>query len=337
MIISKIKTKKFVYYNLHAEQVMISSYYNDTNGFLGIYEDLLVSDTIEKVLKDVKDFENKNIVLDFNHINNISQNNINKKFYDFINCDYKFVFININKDIIDNLGFGGYSNKNDDFDEFIYKKICLFKEDLEIFREKINPNKLFRQNFEDTIANYIIPYNQPHSSSYIYLYSYVDLKDFITNEKQLFLFSMYRLANKIRNRCSQELEKKPILVCQSLNSSLIASILSNLLNLDILILDKIGPINKLYSRLDKTISENKKYIIVSDLVCLGTEVKIVKNLIQFLGGVYLKNASLIKIETLNSEDIDKIDKKDLTIAVFSINKSNNAKLKYKITTNLEDF
>lgn len=65
--------------------------------------------------------------------------------------------------------------------------------------------------------------------------------------------------------------------------------------------------------------------------------KNVQKLIQFLCGVYPKNASLIKIETLNREDIDKIDKKDLTIAVFSINKSNNAKLKYKITTNLEDF
>lgn len=137
----------------------------------------------------------------------------------------------------------------------------------------------------------------------------------------------------IRKECNDDLIEKPILVCQSLNSSLIASILSNLLNLDILVLDKIGPINKLYSRLDKTI-KIKNYIIVSDLVCLGTEVKIVKNLIEFLGGQYLRNVALIKIETLN---VSHINKKEATIAVFSINKGNNRSLNYKITTNLENF
>lgn len=337
MLVSKIVTEKYIYYNLHAEQVMISTYYNEKNTNLGIYEDFLVSDTIEKVLSDVKNNNHKNVVFDFKNINNISQNNINNKFFEFFTKDFKFVLINIRKELVENLGFNTFSNTLDEFNEFEYKKNCLFTDEIECFKEKINPFKIFRENFEKKIADYIIPYDKPHSSSYIYLHSYVDLKKFITNERQLFLFSMYRLSNKIRNRCKKELEEKPILVCQSLNSSLIVSILSNLLNLDILILDKIGPINKLYSRLDKTISENKKYIIISDLVCLGTEVKIVKNLIQFLGGIYLRNASLIKIETLSSDDIDKIDKKDLTIAVFSISNKNNAKLKYKITTNLENF
>lgn len=42
MLVSKIVTEKYIYYNLHAEQVMISTYYNEKNTNLGIYEDFLV-------------------------------------------------------------------------------------------------------------------------------------------------------------------------------------------------------------------------------------------------------------------------------------------------------
>ncbi|MBS7233060.1 hypothetical protein KHA90_18720 [Flavobacterium psychroterrae] len=106
------------------------------------------------------------------------------------------------------------------------------------------------------------------------------------------------------------------------------------MHLILLILDKIGPINKLYSRLDNVINANRKYIVVSDLVCLGTEVKIVKNLIQFVGGKYLGNVSIIKTETLTPQDIKK---KDSTLAVFSITKENNRELNFNISTNLEYF
>ncbi|UPQ75281.1 hypothetical protein [Chryseobacterium nepalense] len=332
MLISKLKTEGFVYYNLHTEQVMISNYFND-NSDLGIYEDLLVSDTIEKVLNDLED-DCKNIILDFDKIQNISQNNINKKFHEYIKVGYKFVLLNVREDIINDFGFNVITNDENICEDEFYRKFNLFSDDIESLKGKIKPRKIFTQSFENIISNYIIPYGNPHTSSFVYLHSYVDLKSFISNEKKMFLFSMYQLSIMIKEECINETSDDIILVCQSLNSSLIVSILSNLLKLDILILDKIGPINKLYSRLDKNISDKKKYVIISDLVCLGTEVKIVKNLIQFLGGTYLRNASLIKIETLNSKHIKK---PEATIAVFSINRSNNARLNYKITTNLEDF
>lgn len=136
---------------------------------------------------------------------------------------------------------------------------------------------------------------------------------------------------KIKNEWGKELDQKPILVCQSMNSAYIVSVLSILLKLDILILDKIGPIHTLYTRMDKSFSENRKYIVVSDLVCLGTEAKIVKNLILFMGGKYLGNVSLVKTETLEKAHIKRTD---ATKAVFSINRENNRELNYSITTDL---
>lgn len=336
MLISRLNTESYTYYNLHAEQVITSTYKVETSE-LGIFEDILVSDTIEEVLEDVQNSGKKNIILDFYFINNISNNNINQRFSELIRNEYKFVFLNVKKEIVNTLGFQVFSNHGNTSLEDVFLKYYLYNEEIEGLNGNFYPNTLFRKTFEDTIKNYITPFNKPHSSSYVYLHSYVDIKDFITNDRHLFLYSMYLLSKKIREKCLNSIEPNPILVCQSLNSSLIVSILSNLLKLDILILDKIGPVNKLYSRLDKKIVEDRNYIIVSDLVCLGTEVKIVKNLIQFLGGRYLKNVSLIKIETLADTDIDLIDKKDLTISVFSINKKNNKNLNYKITTNLEDF
>src|SRR5690606_8207217 len=114
--------------------------------------------------------------------------------------------------------------------------------------------------------HYIEEHQKPHTSSFVYLTSYVDIKKFMSHEKQLLLFSIYKLAMKIKNEWNVEIDNDPILVCQSMNSSYIVSVLSSMLNLDILILDKIGPVNKLYNRLDKTISASRKYIVVSDMV-----------------------------------------------------------------------
>ena len=121
---------------------------------------------------------------------------------------------------------------------------------------------------------------------------------------------------------------------QSLTSTFVISILSKLLKLDILVFDKIGPITKLYNKLEKHNFENRKYIVVSDLVCLGTEVKITKNLIEFSGGKYLGNVSIVKIETLTREDL-RLENVDRTIAVFSVTENNNQELNYFIYTNLK--
>jgi len=139
------------------------------------------------------------------------------------------------------------------------------------------------------------------------------------------------LAKKIRIKKewkdSFESKDKPILICQSLNGSIIASVLSSLLGLDLFIIDGIGPINKLYRSLGATIETGKKYIVVSDVVCLGTEVKITKNIIEYLGGVYFGNVSIVRIESIKT--YDNVE------SVFYIDKSNKKEFKYQIITPLD--
>ncbi len=331
MIISKIKTKDFTYFNMHAEEVVTANYIEDLN--TGVYTDRLQIVTIQRVLKCLQSESIiKNIVLDFKNIN-ACQPNLNKQLFDLKKSGYKILFYNISQSLCEELSLTSISNKKNILSDKIYLKYYFFEDENDLFTSiLIEPSKLFEKKFKEKIKLYINSLSAPHTSSFVYLTSYVDVKKFISMEREFMLFSLYKLALKVRKEWRVEIDKKPILICQSMNSAYIVSVLSNLLKLDILILDKIGPVNKLYNRPERNISRDRKYIVVSDLVCLGTEVKIVKNIIQFIGGKYLGNVSLIKTETLSKSDIKRVDS---TIAVFSINRSNNKELNYNITTDLE--
>lgn len=349
MIISKIKNEKYIYYDLHCEEVMIASYSleNIDTVSQGIYIDRLQTNTLKNVIEDIILNYDKTvkIVLNFKYINAIQQN-LNQTLNILITKGYKIVLINVLKEVVSELGYTEINNlhhksiqKNyidnitkENVNKTLFVKFYLFEEEDNFIDDSFKDYKLFKDEFQLTIKEFIEDVNEPHTSSFVYLKSFVDIKKFISLKKKLTLHSIYRLAIKVNNEWKTDIDKDPILICQSLNSSYFVSMLSNLLQLDILILDKIGPINKLYNRLDKTISSTRQYIVVSDMVCLGTEVKIVKNLIEFIGGKYLGNVSLIKTETLKKNDIKK---KDATIAVFSIDKSNNRELNYYITTELE--
>lgn len=334
MLISKIQADDYLYFNMHAEEVVTSNFIEGDN--VGIFGDRLQINTFKRVFDVLLGEKDgiKNIVLDFQYIN-ACQLNLNKLLFDLKQKGYKILFINIKKALCDELALSTISNKENIIIDDIYSRFFLFEDSEDPFTSAvIDPGVLFDKIFKKKIKLYIDKHSKPHTSSYVYLTSYVDVKKFISMEKELMLFSLYKLALKIKREWKVEIEKDPILICQSLNSAYIVSVLSNLLKFDILILDKIGPINKLYNRPDRSISQSRKYIVVSDLVCLGTEVKIVKNIIQFIGGKFLGNVSLIKTETLSKADIKRVD---ATIAVFSINKSNNKELQYNIKTDLENF
>jgi hypothetical protein len=353
MIISKLFAENFVYYNLHSEEVITSNFIEDNNN--GIFCDRLQSLTVERVIRDIKNV--KNIAFDFKFIEG-NQPNINKYFTNLKKEGFNVALLNITEELIIEFGFDSIRNSTNVTKDILffdkgtlkprkkagYKIFYLFEDSLNDFvPHKFNINELFNREFIKKLKRYSESHEKPHTSSYVYLESYINLKKFISEEKALCIYSIYKLALKILEEWREigpipfygegnfNDYKPPILVCQSLNSSYITSILSNLLKLDILILDKIGPVNRIYNSLDKHIVENRNYIVVSDLVCLGTEVKIVKNIIEFLGGNYLGNVTLIKTETLKKNDIKKID---ATIAIFSIDRTNNRELGYYISTNL---
>lgn len=327
MIISKIKVGNIIYYNLHAEQTVTDVYYSGSN--IGINNEQLSKNTLERVATDFKQNNNKyDLILDFDNLNTI-QNNLLPTLIEIKKSAKLFAFLNIQKRIIEKLGDKFINGrKNQEINGF-YKIFYLTQK----FTIEIKDgSRYFQKKFSSYLKKHSVKpktINSSHFSSSVYISPYIDVKSMIADQNDFFVYSLYILALKIKAHWMKDLIK-PILVCQNLNSAYIASILSSFLGLDILIFDKLGPINKLYSVLDKKVEENKPYLVVSDVVCLGTEVKIAKSLITFLGGKYLGNVTLIRIETLSPKDydIDEIEQ------VFSVSRNNNP-IKYKITTALD--
>lgn len=336
MLISKIIKEDFIYFNLHAEQTISSSYFDAE---LGINVKELFDSTLSRIYNGLDVTENYSefiLYLDFQGIEHADKN----LYDDFLKINKKvkhLVFINLKNNVLSQLCLGEefLNNPNNDFFENENKfKMFYFGNQLNSLKS-INPTVVF----EEELLKFIIYFNNKlekphlHESSSVYLTSYIDIKKMISHGTAFFMFCLYQLAIKIKEKWVQEINKKPILVCQNLNSSFITSILSNFLQLDIVILDHVGPINTVYSTLNSKIEEEKKYIIVSDVVCLGTEVKITKNLIAFLGGKVIGNVSIVKLDTFNFEDVTK--EKIKNISVFNINKDNNSKIDFKIITALD--
>lgn len=337
MIISCIKKPEYVYFNLHAEEVISSNYLNEDDQ--GIYIASLQFETVNRLFNFIKDGDfhlQNNIVLDFSHLEHL-QPNILKKILEIRDLNFKLTFLNVSEQIEESLSLKSIVNgKNTPKVDNSWNTFYYFSdEECEIYNYDIKSEKIFYEEFKNVLKDeYIVEYQKPHASSFVYLHSFIDLKKFISIERPFIYYVLYRLAIKIKDKWQPELINNPILVGQSLTSTYIISILSKLLKLDILVFDKIGPITKLYNKLEKHNFEDRKYIVVSDLVCLGTEVKITKNLIEFSGGKYLGNVSIVKIETLTREDL-KLENVDRTISVFSITENNNQELNYYIYTNLK--
>ena len=178
-----------------------------------------------------------------------------------------------------------------------------------------------------------------HSSS-IYLKKYINVKNLFKNER-FFKYCIYRLAMQMRSSPDVDWKikhdeistEKITLFFQTLTGSHIASLLSDLLHIDICFVDHIGPINNLYRTcFGERIQKNKKYVVISDAVCLGTEVKIAKSLIEYSGGIYLGNASIFRTKILKTEDRRFSD----YLTLFEINKESNKKhsINFKIIADL---
>lgn len=330
MIISRIDIDEGVYYNLHAEEVVTSNFLADDNS--GVYVDRLQIRTINRVFDDIKSHEKKNIILDFSKIV-ACQPNLRDRLIQLKKDGYLMLFINLLESLCEELQLSIMDNPLNKKEDALYQKFYLFEDQGHACLDgEFLPSRIFESEFKRRIKGYIAHHVQPHTSSFIYLSTFVDMKKFISYENSFLIFSLYTLAIKVTSIWKSELTGDPILICQSLNSSYLASVLSTLLKLDILILDQVGPVNKLYNRIEKNISSKRKYIIVSDMVCLGTEVKIVKNIVHFMGGKCLGNIAIIKTETLKKSDIKR---KDATVAVFSIKRENNKELNFGIKTDLE--
>lgn len=332
MIISKITNNRIAYYCLQAEAAYINSE-NDVH--ISVDATLLPKSVIDRVCNDiVNDTQSTAFVMDFDGIETIQVNAFEERISNMcIRHKKAVVLANIKESLVSQtksfeylVDIKGIIKSRKVPNLYLYYSFCNL--DCKLLSDS---EMVFKSAFTEKLKIYKYAKTMKHHSSSVYLSAYINIKQFISQDKPFVLYSIYRLAKKIRMKKewkdSIESKDKPILICQSLNGSYIASVLSSLLGLDMFIIDGIGPINKLYRSLGATIKTGKKYIVVSDVVCLGTEVKITKNIIEYLGGVYFGNVSIVRIESIKI--YDNVE------SVFCIDRNNNDEFQYQIITPLE--
>ena len=333
MIISRFEYNECTYFSLHAEQVY-EDFILDTS--IGIFQKSLLISTINRL----EYYINKNpiatdyIVFDFNNIEIIQPNQSSRFKENILDvfCKEKQVLLhNIPKVVAKSLYVGEYITHDATF----YEEIKLFKDDINT-KKIISIDNAFDLYFVELLKTkgYISDEEDKlNPSSKVIINKFIDIKKFISQDKDFFIFAVYRLAlsmisNNGRKWTITSNTKDIILFAQNMNSAYIASILSSFLQLDVLLIDHLGPKNKLYMVFDNMIKRNKKYLVVSDMVCMGTEVRLAKNSIEFSGAEYLGNVSIVRINTTGKDIYNN------TESLYTVSKDNNS-FKYSIKTALD--
>jgi hypothetical protein len=320
----------------------------------GIYTKRLSKSPLQNIFNELnKSKLEKYTILDFDNLL-ICSRNLHSHILNLINLIIKKkskpVLINIDKNLYKSLELEKLQNKVDLALTDSYKDIIIGDERNKNELYKICKTKLSKtisflkikdETFESDLIKYLKKYSKPttlteNKSSSVNINQYINIKKLIEENISFLYYCIYRLARKMINndvpdgrKWNLEQGSKYVLFCQTLNGSFIASVLSDLLSLDIAYLDHIGPLNKLYAaNFGERIKLKKEYIVVADIICFATEVKIAKNIIQYAGGIYIGNISIVRIKTVNIEDRYKDE-----IYLYDIRKKKNP-LNYEIKVDI---
>lgn len=212
------------------------------------------------------------------------------------------------------------------------------KEQINYFEEYTPVDSNYASQFEQYGKKYIEGICQKQhgytTQTGVELDVYINIKKIIEDTRELFRWC-YMLAYKLEHnhiyKRKYKTTRKVVLFCHTLNGASIASTLSQLLNLDIIFVDHLGPYNKLNTiNFYKDIYSPKECIIIVDMICQGNEILRAKNIIEYLGGSVQGFAGIVKLELSNLSSKKDID----TFAVTFTPDEAKHELHYTIKTKL---
>lgn len=343
MIYSLLADSNMYFISLHAEcalhlysrEFFHNDIISDARNIKGIYCKKLNAD----ILKNIYDYiyEDKDICIDFERIEEISENNL-LGFVSFIKKEFcsknkSVYFLNLNKKIYDNMNISDIFCAIEDDKEHISGKIGK-RENVDTY---INLMKRKARLFEEKVENIIIaatePYaNEQHTSVPVYLSKYINVKKMIESNSRFIRLAIYYLALKMIDRgiiSNNPLENNNLsLFFHTINGGYIATQLAGLFHIDFVYLDHLGPIESVHRKhFEKSIRDNRNYIIISDVICLGGEVGRAKTIIEYCGGKVRGEVSFVDIKSIQSEKLDD------RISLYTISKECN-RIGYTIKTDL---
>ena len=285
-------------------------------------------------------YEDKNLCINFARIDDISSNNI-ITFVSFIKrqfCAHKrnVYLLNLHRDIFNKMYLG--------------EKISMLKEDVNMVsimlgtsRRVLTYSELTKKSmeiFENKLTKSIIDCtvdlthdDEQHTSVPVYLSKYINVKDLAESNPRFFRFGVYCLGMKLieQNILSQDYTRNVdmCLFFHTMNGGFISTQLAQLFNIDMIYLDHLGPMENVHRKhFEKSIWDNKNYVIVSDVICLGGEVGRARTIIEYFGGKVSAELCVVDIKTIYRRPKNRI-------SLYTISKEQNL-IGYQIKTDLCD-
>ena len=338
-----IQTDNDVYYlYMHAEcalHIYFDDFLNeeikkDAKKMQGIYSTKVNADILKYIYE--YDYESKDIFIDFDKIEDISDNNL-LGFFGFLKRKFcvqnKMVYIaNLDNKIYERIKGDNKFKIEEERDGKISLIMGNKREYVEIQSLRKKSKIIIDEIVEKMIKNSTEKCDEIHTSSPVYLSRYINMKKMVADNSILLRYAIYCLANKMidGNIISNEYNynRNICLFFQTINGGYIASQIADLFNIDIVYLDHLGPIKSVHKKhFEKCIHDNKKYIIISDVICLGGEVGRARTIIEYCGGTVIGEVCLVDIKTIKNEDIKN------RISLYTVSDENN-KIEYTIETDL---
>lgn len=247
------------------------------------YCNYLTAATVNELILFIKKYENKIYIIDMKNIKGVSSRvferlceinenlnsviliNTNKLIEDDVLHSWVNSKINTKYDFVisSNLGNEIFSSRYSDKEEFL---ISIEKE-----KKRYLANFVFNKSIKEKV---FLP------SSNLWANMYIDIKNVFSNPNILNL-AIYELSCFIDNNYNEKYDE---MICVSNNGFAIGNILSHLFDKKVVYLMNLGPYSALMSKnvIDK-LNKEKHYLFIYDFSCLGTEIKIVKTIVNLHG------------------------------------------------------
>ena len=310
MLYSLLADEDIYFINLHAECALhtySSEFYQydimlDARRTKGIYCKKVNANIFENIYE--YDYEEKEICIDFSGIEEISKNNlegfVSKIKKKICSKNQMVYFLNLRKEIYEETGMENFLQINNDNNGNIFAKMGNAKGTYTYSQLIMRKEKVFKERLEKMIlesTDECTETQHQHTSVPVYLSHYINLKKMVEAKSRLLRLAIYYLALSM---------------------------------IDLVYLDHLGPIESVHRKhFEKSIRDNRNYIIVSDVICLGGEVGRARTIIEYCGGKILGEICLVDIKTIKNRDVAN------RISLYTVSNECN-KIGYTIKTDLCD-
>lgn len=134
-------------------------------------------------------------------------------------------------------------------------------------------------------------------SSNVYVNKYINVKSLFLNYDYMILV-VKGLKELIKTKFKSDLSDA-ILLGVSNNGIILANLLSYELQIPVQSLNRLGPVYCLAKQTDRNDQfNNNKYILISDVVCMGGEYKMANGIVDILGSKLLGGVCVVKIRNV---------------------------------------